>query len=348
MRRDVVRLRPNRAVIALLLAVGLTACGIAGSTETVDTLDLRPTTTINALTEPRDPFLWPFSPDSPWNMPIGSGAQYSRAGDEVTMSLTDRRIDIWLNSEEFSHPVVSAATSDPVLIVNYEGTNVAPFTAGTVEIHMPVGANPATGPDSHLHVIDVDSETAHEFFGYTPTATGATATYYVRNSLRGDGISDGGTRAYGGSALGGLVRLWELEGGTIPHALAVALTGGQLRQGPTWPATAEDANSSDTYRGPIPMGTLMAIPKGVAVDAMVLSEPGRIVAKALQDYGGYVVDQARSMTLYAELGVPPEVLTAIREDLPRIRRELRVVTNNGPNTVGGGGEPLLPLAPPLG
>jgi hypothetical protein len=37
----------------------------------------------------------------------------------------------------------------------------------------------------------------------------------------------------------------------------------------------------------------------------------------------------------------------MRADLNKIRAQLRVVTNNGPSSVGGGGTPVVPLAPPL-
>jgi hypothetical protein len=114
-----------------------------------------------------------------------------------------------------------------------------------------------------------------------------------------------------------------------------------------WPATEEDAIAPQTYRGTIPMGTLLAIPPAVDVESMILSPEGRMIARALQRYGAYVVDQAEVMAFYAEPDAPPAVIQAIREDLPRIRRELRIVTNNGPGRVGGGGQPTVPPAPPL-
>ena len=40
-------------------------------------------------------------------------------------------------------------------------------------------------------------------------------------------------------------------------------------------------------------------------------------------------------------------LTNMRRDLATIRPHLRVVTNNGPSSVNGGGTPRRPLAPPL-
>ncbi len=36
-----------------------------------------------------------------------------------------------------------------------------------------------------------------------------------------------------------------------------------------------------------------------------------------------------------------------QEDMKRIISQLMVVDNNGPDSIGGGGQPLAPLAPPL-
>ena len=47
----------------------------------------------------------------------------------------------------------------------------------------------------------------------------------------------------------------------------------------------------------------------------------------------------------AAVGMPG--LTDIRNDLPRISPYLAVVTNNSAQSIGGGGTPRQPLAPPL-
>lgn len=340
------RQRSRRPLAAVLIAM-IVASGCAKGGRTYTTAEGPLVSTTLAPAEQRDPFLWPFTSDSPWNTPIGSGATYRSVTDPATINLLDTRIKEWVNSDEFSHPVVRAAETDPKVAVSYAATATAPFGAGTITINMPASARPAAGVDAHLHIVEPGGTVAHEFFGFRNSATGATATYYVRSDLRGAGILDGGTRAYGGSALGGLIRTWEMEQRSIRHALAIALTGSQLRRGPVWPADEEDAAAPQTYSGQIPIGTLLAIPSGIDVDALQLTPPALAVARALQQYGAYVVDTAAVMTLYAEPNVPAADIAAIRDALPRIRRELRIVTNNTPTTPGGGGIPLAPAAPPL-
>jgi hypothetical protein len=104
------------------------------------------------------------------------------------------------------------------------------------------------------------------------------------------------------------------------------------------------------------MGSLLVIPKSVNVDALGLSPANRAVAKALQDYGAYVVDQSGGSTVafYAEPTTPGAWQNSIvgpgwsAGELETIRQQLRVVTNNGPDSVGGGGTRSVPLAPGFG
>jgi hypothetical protein len=330
------------AVTSVILVMMLAGCVLDGAGE-------QPAPIVPATSAPptltRDPFEWPFDANSPWNTPIGTAAKFRPTNSADTLSLLDTRIQTWVNSDEFSHPIVRSSPSDPLVRVRYENGGKAPVGAGEVELNIPSRAEPAVGADAHLHVVAPDGATAHEFYFFERTPTGATASYYVISDLKGPGIGEGGTRAYGGSAIGGLIRSWEIKEGRIGHALAVALVGEQLKQGPVWPATEEDRSAPSTYTGTIPIGSLIAIPSNVDVGAMPLSREGMILARALQEYGAYVVDQAFALTLYAEPDVPANEMDALRKDFQRIRRDLRIVSNNGPETVGGGGEPIAPPAP---
>jgi hypothetical protein len=119
------------------------------------------------------------------------------------------------------------------------------------------------------------------------------------------------------------------------------------------------------------MGTLLALPPSFDV-AGLRTEPARILARALQDYGAHVVDNTGWNVLgiatewgpdgrvtdqvAADFGVhfggnrndPKTPATAdFNEDLDAIVAGLHDVDNNGPDSVGGGGTPRAPLAPPF-
>jgi hypothetical protein len=153
------------------------------------------------------------------------------------------------------------------------------------------------------------------------SSTALTCGRHEISDLHGSGGGPtGGTRAYGGSALGGLIRSWEIQAGEIRHALAVSLANDQLysasnNTGWVWPATEQDANAAWTYTGSIPMGSYFAIPPSVDVEAQPLTAAGKAVARALQRYGAYVVDRSTGFAMFAEVGSPLAWVNDARSDL---------------------------------
>jgi hypothetical protein len=284
----------------------------------------------------RDAFAWPFASSSPWNRPIGTGAQYSAPGDPNTQSLLAATPAI--NAAVWSKPVVLASLGDPV---RYLG-----WGPGAVAIHVPDSAQPAGPPggDAHLSIVDPSRHIVDESWQTTRVFGNLASAWHTRADLRGDGLT--GATASGMSAVGGLIRTWELQALDIRHALAVAMPPELMAMGPVWPAHQEDSIAASAYHGAVHMGSLLAIPQSVDVGDLGLSPQGTAIAYALQRYGGYVVDAGGTMALYAEPSAELWVRTA-RGDMGRIQAQLRVVTNNGPATVGGGGMPIAPYAPPF-
>jgi hypothetical protein len=187
--------------------------------------------------------------------------------------------------------------------------------------------------------------------------------------------------------LGGTIRLGEMRPGSKGprHALKINLfskmelfncsqpNGSDCFR---WPAYTADSSASTSYgsignntNSAMKMGALLAIPPSVNINNLDLwSEPGRQLAWTLQNYGAYVVDSmGAAFAISAEDGFhgskPAEFLADYgmdmearvghghnsnwSHDLQIIRPLLQVVNNNGPNSVGGGGTPRQPLAPPF-
>jgi hypothetical protein len=285
----------------------------------------------------RDAYAWPFASSSPWNTPIGTGAQYSAPGDAATQSVLAATPAI--NAAVWSKPVVLASPGDPI---RYFGSG-----PDAVLIHVPDSAQPAGPPggdaalsvvDPSRHIVDESWHTARGFAGNLSSGN------HLRVDLRGDGLN--GVTASGMSALGGLIRTWELQTHDIRHALAITMPSELMAMGPVWPAHLQDNWAASAYHGAVHMGSLLAIPASVDVGSLGLSAEGTTIAYALQRYGAYVVDAGGTMALDAEPSAEAWARPA-RADLPAIQAQLRVVTNNGPFTVGGGGAPYAPLAPPF-
>ena len=107
------------------------------------------------------------------------------------------------------------------------------------------------------------------------------------------------------------------------------------------------------------MGTLLAVKPEITPDSIGLTtEPGRRLLWVLQNYGAYITEDAGwdVFDFIIERGAEVEFEETFgysmqsprwRDEVLKIAEELHIVSNNGPSTIGGGGEPLQPLAPPL-
>ncbi|MCP3138655.1 hypothetical protein [Pyxidicoccus xibeiensis] len=320
----------------------------------------------------RDATLQPFRSDSVWNLPIGRGATYADTTDPATRdfiatSIGGMNINAWANWDQYSHPITLAYTSNPwATVTDYNDSS----RSGAY--YIPADATIARGSDAHMHVINPARTFIDEAWATTrqsPTAYRAGRHHTI--DLYGTGLGpQNGVRAYGGSAVGGLIRAWETTPthpkytGKIQHALAVAIDRVQLyyssgwsgydangygtAKGYVWPATEQDWGSESTYKGKVPMGAYFAIPPTVDLNAQGLTAEGKLVAQALQDFGAYVTDATgATWAFYVEPTAPSAFVANLRKDAPRLRSLLRRVTNNSAATPNGPGERRVPMLPAL-
>jgi len=197
------------------------------------------------------------------------------------------------------------------------------------------------------------------------------------NGLHGDGTY--GTHYGSGlSAIGGSIRKGEISSSKpIRHALKIELSWTQLFFNPydntddkatyRWPAKNSDGGADGSnnpnlhYSGTNPSlreGSLLALLPGATEQSLGLkTAQGKKLFHAFQDYGAYVVDTSGYGGNYAnipeESGVETTELTgwgnkgAFYDDMNAIYSQLQVVDNNSPTSIGGGGTPRAPFAPPL-
>lgn len=142
-----------------------------------------------------------------------------------------------------------------------------------------------------------------------------------------------------------------------------------------WPARWADsfasvANEPNKYGGGISamkMGALLAIPSTTSIDSLgLVTEPARRLAFTLQNYGAYVVANPNysAFTISVEWSEAGRVVDEFKtawgfdldetdadkpwsQDFIKLMNALRIVDNNAVGSVGGGGQPLQPAAPPL-
>jgi hypothetical protein len=319
----------------------------------------------------RDKWLQPFDSKSIWNMPIGSDAEYTPANiGKAGWVGVDQELFYRLKSD------------DPLQAVYAPGSWTERSQPGGQYqgIDLPIPDNlivedckPNETPNNASAFLMPDGDTLVQLNALTRPTVGSDI-YGWRASdqdITGMGIY-GGHGGSGLSSIGGSIRQGELINETpIQHALKVNIWSEKYlaynddrTPGYRWPADRADSYAADRYKGDnseLEMGALLAIDPDCTAESLGLKTPAGIkLFEALQDYGAYVVDDSAWDANYwvCEQGVEQEFAKTygygmsessglFYEDSNQLFQALNVVTNNNSDSIGGGGIPLQPLAPPL-
>jgi len=302
-------------------------------------------------------------------MPIGSKAHYTPA---------NIRRAYWAGADE--EYLYKVKVSDPVRMVYAPGawgpgrcTGTRPQGTLRVPNHLIVpDATETRTPNNPSAFLLPDGETLVQLNPLARCTRGGNVYGWRTPNINiyGDGLR-GGHGGSGLSSIGGSIRLGELtRKKPIRHALKINIWARKYLYysssipGYRWPADRADSYATQEYKGTNPklvMGTLLAIPPNVTTASLGLkTRPGRKLFHALQNYGGYVVDDTawNANVFSVEKGVPEEFHTAFGykfsgksgvfyNDFMKLFKALYIVDNNGPKNVGGGGIPRVPLAPPI-
>ena len=323
----------------------------------------------------RDKTKWPFASDSIWNTPIGADAQYLDAGIAI--------------SDEPGYPTRFAQDQDIIVMrpdapqvdvslnhVAWAGGDRCPVEGLVLQTNVPMPDSlviPNSGDNNSAAFLGSYGHTLIQNEPFTRCSEGAEPTTNVKSpnqDIYGDGI----VGAHGGSglsAIGGTLRFGELTYGNIRHALKINLWAHQYYHccSPIWPAHNVDGYANGTTYGgdevTLGPGSLMALQPSFDIDSLE-TEPGKILARAFQNYGAYTVDDTfwNAWAIETEQGpdgrvvdefqslygtsMSPDNQTPFRSDIDAIFTHLAIVTNNTETNIGGGGAPRAPLAPAIG
>ncbi|NMG11836.1 hypothetical protein [Brasilonema sp. UFV-L1] len=329
--------------------------------------------------QPRDKYTQPFACDSIWNMPIGSNAQYV----DAYIGSTGVGVDTdWFIITQDSDPAVPTYMPGSWGPGRCTGTQVQQQAQWHPEageqLKVPENliiedAKANSTPNNSSAFLKPDGRTLVSFNVTTRCWQNGPVhgVWFGQQDIYGDGI-DGGHGGSGMSSIGGSIRKGELlNDEPIRHALKIVLWGKWLHYnassstpGHRWPARLADSYAANQYQGSNPalvMGSLLAIPPNVTAESLGLtSKAGKKIFQAMQDYGAYVVDDAgwdynylcveRSAEQEYEAVIGHEIHgdAALQADFAKIIAAVKVVNNNASNSIGGGGTPRQPLAPPIG
>ncbi|HWA52149.1 MAG TPA: dockerin type I repeat-containing protein [Patescibacteria group bacterium] len=285
-----------------------------------------PTSPPSPTAAPIGTYIRPFNPNSIWNKPINESNQSIAANSSQMIALLASESDnqttapfvVSGTGESWSVPVYFADSNTPRKNVCglQDNGSLIKCTFGL----MPVDNNfyaswdgGGAGADHKIAIIDTTNNhgwSAWSFKTANLTYQGQhvdyTANYaaygWTDLSQVGDGITmhDGGAwggRANGLSYFGGLIWPEEIAAGQINHALALSISGSAVSKNTYWwPSRSGDGYSSNPNA--LPYGARLQLDPTFDITTLPTG-PARIVAKALQDYGAWLVDTGGSVGFYA-------------------------------------------------
>ncbi|HWA29431.1 MAG TPA: hypothetical protein VG734_27520 [Lacunisphaera sp.] len=259
----------------------------------------------------------PFSADSPWNQRIAAAAPTDRNSPALIADLASR--GPWLvNVKQWSIPVYfvdAAHTPRHDVGDSRPGVHGAGFGfPRAIPIPDDAVASPPVGEDSDNHLSIIDRKLGLEW-GMWAARKDARGRWFTGlgavTDLNGTGVAAPWydsprefdahrARASGFPLIAGLIRVEEIKAGRIEHALAFAYD--HCRTGLFVPpaSTAQVATQDVTDSRGIPMGGRIQLDPAWDVAGSALTPAGKIIARALQEYGAYCSDYAGANVLYAE------------------------------------------------
>lgn len=252
----------------------------------------------------------PYRKTSVWNTPIGPSPQYDVHSEEMVATLVQSNDGkIITAGPAYNFPVYFADEQTPrwdvPCLINKCTIALSDQdivrTDMVEDIPIPLGAQPGEGSDARIIVIDKVTHTEYNLSKAQHTESGWTAGTVSVYNIQWDGTPVGhSSRGSGIPALAGLLRPWEIRQGRIEHALAFGYTE-TAPDKCVFPASKSDGKSKLPFA--IPEGARLQLDPTLTdadFDQMGLDSSGKIIARALQEYGMILVDTSGALKIYVE------------------------------------------------
>lgn len=312
-------LKNKHTLIAALSALALSGCAQTGITHQPLTVS----TPEQVAAAAEAPANWrPFSAASPWNTKIAPGAATAPGSAELVADMA-RHNAIYINMPEWTvatYYIDSATTPQRRVFPRYPGHYGAGFAPGT-PIPTPDFATPSGPAGGTEYLVMIDPQVGKAWEMHQPAFNHEDGNWITTFGsvvdLSGDGVpapwmtaaaADTATaRPSGIPLVAGLIRLDEIKAGRIDHALAFAYPGPRTDRftPPAGNAVAARPDRTANFAG-LPLGARIQLDPEYDIDNTLLSPAGKVIARALQEYGAILVDEAGATTLYAE-GSPAQI-----------------------------------------
>jgi hypothetical protein len=332
---DMTRSAQWRGLAAVAAVAALWACGAA--CEPGDAVRITPG--YLGMSLPAD--FRAFSDDSPWNARIAENPPIDPGSELMIQKLAAGADNLRGAFLKWTMPihVVDSAVVPKVRVMTTTGPKnkqIDPDQDNVIEgMPIPFEAWPDPERDGHMVVVDPKARKSWEFSRVKKLTLGLwVASEIAVWDLDGPGYREPFTGpawwTYGANGAGtpllpGIIRIEEVKAGRIRHALLCATpvnrksseAGGRIEACP--PASRTDGQGV----GPeyIPEGARLQLDPAVNLESLGLSAAAKVVARAMQEYGMYVTDNAPQFKVYFQnlgLGSMAWDKTPGLEDIGRI------------------------------
>jgi hypothetical protein len=256
----------------------------------------------------------PYSARSPWNKRISAHPSVSKKSGAYIRAIADNHQPLTSDPDNYTIPVYTVTSSSPKVTVTGSGSFSA-YDSGDkirkgkgspwkITIRLPRGAASGSGSDGQIEILDPASGLEYGFWQFRRVSAGhyrATNGYRYHTTSGYTGrFADGRAgRGAGTPYLAGLVRPWEIKQGHIDHALAF----GYHSPAHSFVFPASKTDGAGRHGVDLPEGTRLQLSpslKTADFKRMHLNRAARIIARALQLYGMYVIDNSGSSKVYLE------------------------------------------------
>lgn len=247
----------------------------------------------------------PYSDASPWNTRIGSAPRYHPA---TSFHVGALKGTLTSDPTQYTYPVYRVNRSTPLVGVSISGwySNVVKGgrtlqnqRRGAVRVPMPEGGRAAAGKDAQIILLDEESGDEWGLSHLQQEESGGWTAWNVYHyNVKWDAVPprDAAGRPFfprgaGVPYLAGLVRPCEIERGRIDHALAFAYKSPSSSH--VHPATKSDGIGEDP--ADMPEGARLQLDPSYTVEQIKswgCAGTCLTVARALQEYGMYIIDNA--------------------------------------------------------
>lgn len=239
-----------------------------------------------------------FEVPSVWEQPIPQNPQLRQNSAEYVAHMKTEAPIFGISYREWSVPVFYAKPDTPVTEVDVKYPNQDWYKVPIPPEAVPAG-NAATLSgkyrDGHMVVISADRRWAWDFYQGRKNVDGTWWAKFIRRwDLSTDGINQpydrqGSCRVSPVPLLRGLITLEEVKSGRISHALALATATAKRYSPGVYPLVGPNSGLSDAPYA-LQLGFRVQLDPTVDVDSLSLTPVGKIIARAMQEYGMIFVE----------------------------------------------------------